>query len=77
MLNSKIPMQTQLNSMEIHPTCSELDGHCPIEMMLISQIRPLMFIFAKLKGTQHRFKGCVLVLADLKNVPAILLRSCD
>ncbi len=51
---------------------------CPIEVMLISQIIPFMFIVAKTKGAQHGLKGqCVLVPADLKKVQTILPRSCD
>ena len=69
-------MQAQLNNMELYPKFSELDRLCPIELMLISQIIPFMFIIAKTKGAQ--LKGqCVLVPTDLKKIQTILPRSCD
>ena len=69
MLKNKMPMQAQLNKMELCPKFTELDRFCPIELMLISQIMPCMFIVAKEKGTQHGLKGqCVLVLTDLKKL---------
>ena len=61
--------------MELCPKFSELDGLCPFELMLISQIIPLMFIGAKTKVAQHG--QCVLVPADLKKVQTILPRTCD
>ena len=57
MLNSKMPVQAQMNSMVLRPKFSELDGLCLMELMLISQIAPLMFIVAKLRGPQHGLKG--------------------
>ena len=62
-----MPMQAQLNKMELCHKFTELDRFCPTELMLLSQIMPCMFIVAKEKGTQHGLKGqCVLVLTDLK-----------
>ena len=51
MLENKMPIQTQLNNMELSPKFNELDRLCPIELMLISLIIPFMFIVAKTKAT--------------------------
>ena len=76
MLKNKMPMQAQVNNLELCPIFSELDGLCPIELMLISQIIPFMFIVAKTKGAQHGLKGqCVLVPTDLEKIQTILPRS--
>ena len=73
-----MPMQGQLNNMELCPKFSELDRLCPIELMLISQIIPFIFIGAKIKGGQHGLKGlCILVPTNLKKIQTILPRSCD
>ena len=78
MSKNKMPMQAQVNNLELCPTFSELDRLCPIELMLISQIIPFMFIVAKTKGAQHGLKGqCVLVPTDLEKIQAILPRPCD
>ena len=59
---NKIPMQAQVNNLELCPTFSKLDRLCPIELMLISQIIPFMFIVVKTKRAQHGLKKqCVLV----------------
>ena len=50
-------VQAQVNNMELCPKCSELDGLCPIELVLISQTIPFMFIVGKTKGA----------IMDLKN----------
>ena len=66
-MKSKMPMQAQLNNMELCPKFSELDSLCPIELILISQIIPFMFIVEKMKGAWHGLKGqCILVPTDLK-----------
>ena len=66
------------NKMELYPKFYEFESLCPIELMLISQIIPFMFIVAKAKGAQNGLKGqCVLVPTDLKNVQTILPRSCN
>ena len=57
MTKNKTPMQAQLNNMELCPKFSELDRLCPIELMLIFQIIPFMFIVTKAKGAQHGLKG--------------------
>ena len=73
-----MPMQAQKNKMELYPKFNEFESLCPIELMLISQIIPFMFIIAKAEGAQHGLKGqCVLAPADLKNVQTILPRSCN
>ena len=73
-----MPVLAQLSNKELCPIFSELDRLCPIELMLISQIIPSMFIVAKTKGTRHELKGqCVLVPADLKKIQTILSRSWD
>ena len=78
MLKNKMPMQAQKNKMELCPKFNEFESLCPIELMLISQIIPLMFIVTKAKGAQHGLKGqCVLVPTDLKKVQTILPRSFD
>ena len=80
MSKNKMPMQAQVNNLELCPTFSEVDILCPIELMLISQIIPFMFIVAKTKGkgAQHGLKGqCVLVPTDLEKIQTILPRSCD
>ena len=58
-----MPMQAQVNNMELCSKFSELNRLCPIELMLISQIKPFMFIVAKTKGAQNWLKGqCVNIL---------------
>ena len=74
----KIPMQSQANNLRLCPKIEELENLCPIELMLISQIIPFMFIVSRAKGAQHGLKGqCVLVPTDLKKIQTILPRSCD
>ena len=69
MSKNKMPIQAQVNNLELGPTFSELDRLCPIEFMLISQIIPCMFIVAKTKGAQHGHKGeCVLLPTDLEKI---------
>ena len=78
MIKNKTSMQAQLNNMVLCPKFSELDRLCPVELMLISQIIPFLFIVAKTKGAQHGLKGqCILVPTDLKNIQTILPRSCN
>ena len=78
MSKNKMPMQAQVNNLELCYTFSELDRLFPIELMLISQIIPFMFIVAKIKGAQHGLKGhCVLAPTDLEKIQAILPRLCD
>ena len=72
----KMPPQAQANNLELCPKLKELQDLCPIELMLISQIIPFMFIVAKHKGVQHGVKG-QCVPADLKKIQTILPRSCD
>ena len=54
----------QINNLQLCLRTEELDSLCLIELMLISQIIPIMFIAANVKRAQHRLKGpCVLVPA--------------
>ena len=70
-------MQAQVNNLELCPTFSELDRLCPIELVLIYQIIPFMFV-AKTKGAKHGLKGqCVLVPTDLEKIQTLSPRSCD
>ena len=78
MLKNKMPMQAQVNNLELCPKLSELDRLCSIGLMLISQIIQFMLIVAKTKDAQHGLKGqCVLVPTDLEKIQTILPRSCD
>ena len=62
-----MPMQVQVNNMDLCPEFSDLNRLCPVELMLISQIIPFMFIVAKTKGAQLELTDpCVLVPTDLK-----------
>ena len=71
-------MQAQKNNIELSPKFNEFESLYPVELMLISQIIPSMFIVAKAKGAQHGLKGqFVLAPVDLKKVQTILPRSCD
>ena len=76
--SSNMPAKAQANNLEPCPKYKELEDLCPIELMLISQIIPFMFIVAKHRGAQHGLKGqCVLVPADLKKMQTTLPRTCD
>ena len=53
--------------MELSPKFSELGRLYSIELMLISQVMPFMFIVAKATVAPHKLKRqCVLVPTDLK-----------
>ena len=74
----KMSMQAQLKTVELCPKFSEMDRVCPIELILISEIVPYMFIVVKTKEAQHGPKEhCILMPKDLKNIQVILPRSCD
>ncbi|XP_066911966.1 uncharacterized protein [Clytia hemisphaerica] len=74
----KLPMQAQANNLQLSPRIPELDNLCPIEMMLVSQIIPFMFIVPKHKGGQQGLKGqCVMVPANLDKIQKILPRVCS
>ena len=53
MSKNKIPMEAQLNNVELCPKFSELNRLCSIELILIYQIIPFIFIVAKTNGAQH------------------------
>ena len=64
--NRKISMQAQANNLKLCHKIGKLEDLSSLELMLISQIIPLMFI-AKVKGAQYELKGqCVLVSTDKK-----------
>ena len=72
MSKNEMPVQAQVNNLELCTTFSELDRLCPIELMLISQIILFMLIVAKMKVAQHGLKGqCVLVPTDLEKIQTI------
>ena len=78
LMKEKMPPQGQANNLELCPQFKELEDLCPIELLLISQIIPFMFIVAKHKGAQHGLRGqCVLVPTDLRKNQTILPRPCD
>ena len=73
-----MPPQCQANGLQLNRIEDELKDLCPLELMLISQIIPFMYIVAKHKGAQFGLKGqCVLVPADLKKIEKSLPRPCD
>ena len=45
MSKNKMPMQAQLHKLEFCPKFTELDRLCPIELMLISQIIPVVYCY--------------------------------
>ena len=64
--NGKISMQAQANNLKLCHKIDELEDLSSLELMLISQIIPLMFI-AKVKGAHYELKGqCVLLSTDKK-----------
>ena len=78
MMKNKMPVPAQFNNIALCLIFSELDRPYPIELKLISQIIPFMFIVEKTKSAQHGLKGqCSLVPTDLKKVQTILPRSCN
>ena len=78
MKKSKMPAQAYVNGLKHCPKIGELDNLCPLELTLICQIIPFMFIVGKVKGAQHGLKGqCVLVPADLNKIQTTLPRTCN
>ena len=60
---------------KIYPEIEKLEA---VELMLILQIIPFMFIVARHKGAQHGLKGhVVLVPSDLTKIQNVLPRSCN
>ena len=55
-LKIKCQCRARLNNLELCPKFGELDRLCLIELLLISQIIPFMFIIAKTKFAQHGLK---------------------
>ena len=76
MMKNKMLMHALQNNMEFCPKSSELHRVCPVELMLISQIIPFMFIVVETKDSQHGLKRqCLLVPTYLKKIQTILPRS--
>ncbi|XP_066930953.1 uncharacterized protein [Clytia hemisphaerica] len=74
----QLPVQAQANNLHLSPKLPELEELCPIEMMLVSQIIPFMFIVPKHKGGQQGLKGqCVMVPANLDKIQKVLPRVCN
>ena len=74
----KMPSQAQNNGLKLNNVFKEIDDLCPLELSLVSQIIPFMFIVAKHKGAQFGLKGqVVLVPSDLTKIQKVLPRSCD
>ncbi|XP_066926640.1 uncharacterized protein [Clytia hemisphaerica] len=74
----QLPVQAQANNLQLSPKLPELEELCPIEMMLVSQIIPFMFIVPKHKGGQQGLKGqCVMVPANLDKIQKVLPRVCN
>ena len=62
LLNNKILMPGQLNNMDPCPKFSGLERLCLVELLLISQIIPFMFIVAETKGAQDGLEGQGILL---------------
>ena len=63
----KMPSQAQINGMHLNTIYDAIDDLCPLELSLVSQITPFMFIVPRHRGAQHGLKGqVVLVPSDLK-----------
>ena len=81
MSRKKMPAKVQANNLKPCPKVKELDDLCSLELTLVLQVIPFMYIVGKQKGAQHGLKGqCVLVLANLKKVQGItstLQRTCN
>ena len=61
----KMPSQTQNNGMQLNNMYDAINDLSSLELSLVSQIIPFMFIVAKHRGAQHGLKGqVVLVLSD-------------
>ena len=78
LLKGKMPPQAQKNGLTLNKVFKEIENLCPLELSLISQIIPFMFIVARHKGAQHGLKGqVILVPSDLTKIQKVLPRSCD
>ena len=65
LIKGKMSPQAQANNLELCPKLKELEDLCPIELMLISQIIPFMFIVAK-------HKNGYLIDSEKKNIDKLL-----
>ena len=73
-----MPPQAQTNGLHLNEVFPEINDLCPLELSLVSQIIPFMFIVPRHRGAQHGLKGLVvLVPSDLTKIQKVLPRSCD
>ena len=73
-----MPAQAQNIGLKLIMVHKEIEDLCPLEIMLISQIIPFMFVVARHKGAQHGLKGqVVLIPSDLTKIQSVLPRSCN
>ena len=76
-----MPVKAQANNLKPCSKVKELDHLCPLELTLISQIIPFMYIGGTQKDAQHGLKGqCVLFPMNLKKIKGItstLWRTCN
>ena len=76
LLKGKIPMQAQANNLSLCNKYPELDCLSGLELMLITQIIPFMYIQSRGCGATHGIKGqTVMVPADLKKIQEKLPRA--
>ena len=74
----KMPPQAQNNGLNLNTQFREIDELCPLEVQLVSQIIPFMFVVDRHKGAQKGLKGhVVLVPADLSKITNSLPRQCN
>ena len=57
MKKKKMPMQAQVNGLELCSKFDELENFCLLKITLISQINLFKHVCAKVKGAQHGVKG--------------------
>ena len=78
MRKNKMPAQAYSNDLEPCHKIQKLDNLYALEITLISQMIPFMFLVGKVKGTQRGLKGQrVLVPADVNKIQATLPRFCN
>ena len=49
--------QAQANGMHLNETFDEINDLCPLELSLVSQIIPFIFIVPRHRGAQHGLRG--------------------
>ena len=76
MKKRKMLMEAHNNGLGHCSDVKELEDLCPLEVMVVSQVVPFMFIVGRMKGEQLGLSGqCVVVPADLKKIQTILPRN--